>query len=403
MAQYLLSLSPVPAVGNILGRSGFALGAALAFVGATTAAGSTGSTELSPTNSEHGFAYLHEENREVPWSIHVVKIQRNHREFRFGTTLGGGQLLGMSVVSEQLKNLPAELGTPVAAVNGDFYLNDKPYPGDPRDLQIHEGEVVSAPNGHACFWLDAAGEPHATNVQSRFRVQWPDGPTLPMGLNEARESETAVLYSAANGTTTRTSGGREYVLEGRPGSPWLPLRVGQTLSARVRNTGEHGDSPLSPDTLVLSLGSKLAAHTARLAPGAMLTLLIETLPDLSGVNTALGGGPTLVRDGKAMEWSGFLMRHPRTALGWNRETFFLVEVDGRQSGLSAGMTLSELAAYTLKLGCDQALNLDGGGSATIWVYGHVMNSPSEGQERPGANALVIFRKPGTGAVPAPQP
>src|SRR2546425_1218298 len=37
-------------------------------------------------------------------------------------------------------------------------------------------------------------------------------------------------------------------------------------------------------------------------------------------------------------------------------------------------------------------NLDGGGSATCWVYGQVVNSPSEGRERPDGNSLVVVRK-----------
>jgi exopolysaccharide biosynthesis protein len=67
-----------------------------------------------------------------------------------------------------------------------------------------------------------------------------------------------------------------------------------------------------------------------------------------------------------------------------------VEVDGRQRA-SAGMTLPELADYMVKIGCREALNFDGGGSATLWVYGNVMNTPSEGRERPAANALVIVQ------------
>jgi exopolysaccharide biosynthesis protein len=110
------------------------------------------------------------------------------------------------------------------------------------------------------------------------------------------------------------------------------------------------------------------------------------------VRVAIGGGPMLVRDGKAMHWGGIQVRHPRSALGWNRDHFFLVEVDGRQSQLSVGMTFSEFAEYLRKLGCEEAMNLDGGGSATLWVLGNVINSPSEGQERPGANALVVLRK-----------
>ena len=56
------------------------------------------------------------------------------------------------------------------------------------------------------------------------------------------------------------------------------------------------------------------------------------------------------------------------------------------------MTFPELAAYLVKLGCTEAINLDGGGSATLWVYGNIMNSPSEGRPRPAANALVILRQ-----------
>jgi len=60
--------------------------------------------------------------------------------------------------------------------------------------------------------------------------------------------------------------------------------------------------------------------------------------------------------------------------------------------LSVGMTFAELADYMVRLGCEEALNFDGGGSATLWVMGTVVNSPSEGQERPSANALVLVQK-----------
>jgi len=68
-----------------------------------------------------------------------------------------------------------------------------------------------------------------------------------------------------------------------------------------------------------------------------------------------------------------------------------VEVDGRQT-FSVGMTLNELATYLLKLGCTDAMNLDGGGSATLWYVGKVCNRPSDGRERPVANALVVTKK-----------
>jgi exopolysaccharide biosynthesis protein len=57
------------------------------------------------------------------------------------------------------------------------------------------------------------------------------------------------------------------------------------------------------------------------------------------------------------------------------------------------MAFWELADYMVKLGCEEAMGLDGGGSATCWIQGQVMNSPSEGHERAMANSLVLFLKP----------
>ena len=85
-------------------------------------------------------------------------------------------------------------------------------------------------------------------------------------------------------------------------------------------------------------------------------------------------------------------RHPRSAVGFNQTHIFLVEVDGRQRGLSVGMTLEELGAYMAGIGCDEAINLDGGGSATFWYRGRVVNSPCDGSERPVANGLIVLRK-----------
>lgn len=363
------------------------------------------STQAGPTNSpargERGLSYLNDVVPEYPWSIHLVKLDRTRRDYVFGSSLGGGEAIGMSTLSEQLKTLPPAWGTPIAAVNADFYNDERGYVGDPRDLQIRNGDLISGPTGHACLWFDGEGNPHCTNVTSNFRVLFPDGASTAFGLNEARQHDGAVLYSALNGTSTRTKGGRELVLEPLAGQPWLPLRVGQTFRARVREVRETGDTPLAADSLVLSLGYKLAARTAAIAAGAELSLTTGTFPDLTGITTAIGGGPKLVHNGKPWEWSGLQFRHPRSAIGWNKDHIFLVVVDGRQS-TSAGMTFPELAAYMVKLGCDEALNFDGGGSTTMWVLGQVVNSPSEGKERPGANSLVIFRRP-TAEANRPKP
>ncbi len=351
--------------------------------------GTTGGTNQPDPNA--GVTYLPHVVEEVPWSIHIVKVDRSRSDLRFETTLGLGKHIGMSLVSEQVKAMPTEIGLPLVAVNGDFYKTSSKYPGDPEGIQIIRGEIVSAPRStHSCFWVDASGKPHVSTVQSHFKVKLPDGRTAALGLNEKREDDAVVLYTAATGASTRTSSGIELVLSHGTNAQWLPLRVGETYTARVKQVRTN-DAPLSRETMVLSVGPKISSQVAGVKIGDTLTISMATTPDLKGSPAAIGGGPALVHNRAVENFSGLQPRHPRTALGWNKNHFFLVAVDGRQR-TSAGMTFAELATYMLNLGCDEALNLDGGGSSTLWAKGNVRNNPSEGRERPAANALVLVRK-----------
>ena len=337
------------------------------------------SAVLNP-NAARGMIYFNDVERKVPWSMHVIKISRARKDLELHSLLGRGTCLGMALVSEQVKRLPPAWGRPVAAVNGDLYNEHGDYPGDPEGLQILHGELVSGPSPtHACFWLDPEGNPHRGDVRSRFQVTWPDGSSTPFGLNEARTKNAAVLFTAVVGLTTRTHDGLDLVLERDGDGPWLPLQVGRTYSARVRETNPEGNSPLTTRTMVLSLGPELLKRLPKTDAGAVLSISTATSPELAGTQTAIGGGPTLVVDGQAREWTGVRLRHPRTAIGWNNDSLFLVVVDGRQLRLSVGMTFLELADYLVQLGCQEAIGLDGGGSATCWAYGNVMNSPSQGR------------------------
>jgi hypothetical protein len=359
-----------------------------------SAAASTNET----IKSDHGFRYTNEFVENMPWSIHIMEIQRDRHDFELCTTLGKGDVIGMGTVSEQVKSLPRGIGQPLAAINGDFYEKKEKEEGRPRDLQIRFGEVVTSPAGHDCFWIAPDGSPQMTNVDSLFRVIWPNGTTTPIGLNQIRDDDSAVLYTSVYGASTRAAVGVELVLERGTNLVWLPLKAGRQYAGRVREARNEGNTTLTPEILVLSLGPRLVAQLPSIQAGTTVRIVTETRPDLTGVNVAIGGGPALVRDGKPMHWTGFFkFRHPRTALGWNKEHIFLVEVDGRQANISIGMTFPELATYMAKIGCEEAMNLDGGGSATLWAFGMVKNSPSEGEERPAPNALVLLKK----AAPEP--
>lgn len=70
---------------------------------------------------------------------------------------------------------------------------------------------------------------------------------------------------------------------------------------------------------------------------------------------------------------------PRTAIGAKADgTIVLLVVDGRRKR-SFGMSLAELAQMGRWLGIEDLLNLDGGGSSTLWLKGRgVVNRPSDG-------------------------
>ena len=76
--------------------------------------------------------------------------------------------------------------------------------------------------------------------------------------------------------------------------------------------------------------------------------------------------------------------NPRTGIGLSqdRRTLYVVVVDGRQEG-TAGAGLDDLANLMRDLGAWDAVNLDGGGSSTLFVRneGGVQNRPSDGGER----------------------
>lgn len=69
-------------------------------------------------------------------------------------------------------------------------------------------------------------------------------------------------------------------------------------------------------------------------------------------------------------------RYPRAALAIAGERLLAVACDGRTRH-DAGMTLSDLADSLIKLGATDALNLDGGGSASLVHAGRLRNRPRE--------------------------
>jgi hypothetical protein len=97
-------------------------------------------------------------------------------------------------------------------------------------------------------------------------------------------------------------------------------------------------------------------------------------------------------------------RHPRCALGINETELLAVCCDGRRTGVDGGLTLPELARLLISFGATEAINLDGGGSATLVHRKHLLNRPYSDwdqpapESRPIVTALLFERHVGDGAT-----
>lgn len=121
-----------------------------------------------------------------------------------------------------------------------------------------------------------------------------------------------------------------------------------------------------------------------------------------GARQLVAGNCYVLKDGVIVEPAGRVMqvRHPRTVVGVNQQgsRLVLLTVDGRRPGVSNGMTGPDLGAEMLRLGCWNALNLDGGGSTTLVMRDpatgevKVLNQPSDGRERPVADVVGVIIK-----------
>jgi exopolysaccharide biosynthesis protein len=123
--------------------------------------------------------------------------------------------------------------------------------------------------------------------------------------------------------------------------------------------------------------------------------ITEARDGLAEAREVISGNRMLVEDGKLqVVHIEKEKRHPRTAVGLTEDgkTLILVAVDGR-SLTSRGMTLGELATFMQKEGAFTAFNLDGGGSTTmvqrVGEKQTVLNTPSDGVERPVADVLGV--------------
>ncbi len=114
----------------------------------------------------------------------------------------------------------------------------------------------------------------------------------------------------------------------------------------------------------------------------------------------LQAGPLLLKNGEYTDNTENIkenvlnMRHPRTMVGTDGKKIMWAVIDGRDNMHSVGATIEETRKVCRWLGMSTALNLDGGGSSSLWWRGNTFTLPSNSNdaERPIPYGVLIFRE-----------
>ena len=347
--------------------------------------------------------------------IYVAEMSRQNPTLHFEVALANSQVLGKETVRSIAKRRTQRGDrNVVVAVNGGFgVLGDmRGYGGVLENLHIQDGELITQPTDtDACFGVTESGEFLSTPVQMKANIQIGTH-TLEIGcINQRRLDGCKVtLYTPRLGESTHTNRrrGKEVILSGLP----LPLTPNYVHPYQVKTVSNNGNSTIPKDGAILWINAQEKDPSiSQLNPGASGKLTVTlSPPEWNQVRHAVGGRLRLLKNGKINQMlvdkhlenkkrhapgkrsqELNLSHEPRTALGYNADTLFLVVADGRQPKYSTGLTLYELASILIELGATEAINLDGGSSSTFVVNDEVVNQPSGRQEREVLNAVFITK------------
>ncbi len=287
----------------------------------------------------------------------------------------------------------------VAAVNGDFFdVTDAgaPDPGDEVGGIIRNCVLLHTPEtAHEQVDLDGGTVSEGFNWTSALDV---NGTNVAItAINQELPMSYLRVDLPLSGILLFTS---LYALK----TPTAPGRV--TYEFR------HVDGTVSPTTINTTAELELVAQTTtavKVARGgvdvsvpegtALASLRIGDTVALTITSTAgcnnIGGHPILLNDGVVgpINRADAYMAtpYPRTAIGWTASGETLILSVGGSDGRT-GATMYQLVTLLLSLDVETALDLDGGGSATLYVRGRVVY-PSAVGERPVSTGLLVVSNP----------
>lgn len=358
--------------------------------------------------------------------IHVLTIDPKY--FSVELVKAHNQVIGR----ETVEAIGLRTGA-VAAINSGFFEIGNSEDGRPSlTLMIH-GQLFGLRKQLQSLLILDQGNLQITQGTAKISLEVDKTLIIPNQINFFSNSKDISLYNDVWAPTSLT--------------PYTNREVLIDNNFIVTEVSNHGDNLIPIKGLVLSFPA------ARVLPvikqGDHVKLHLEFIDKdnspikLSKTASIVSGIPLLVQDGKSVnKWpigQGITEAHARTALGVRSDGTIIIVVAEhlyKQSIKSLtlgqistilrkekniarekltisevvkilekkfsdkevrGLTIQELADYMTALGCVVAINLDGGGSSTLFMEGKILNNPTGDKEealgekvlRPVSDAIII--------------
>ncbi len=290
-----------------------------------------------------------------------------------------------------------------AAINAGFFrLDTSIFAGDAVGvLQIDDNFMSESYSDRVALTISNGynkTEVHISRLNISTQIIIGGESYIVTGINRERGENDLIIYTPEFNSTTLTNN--------------KGLEIGVEGNKIKRIFSEQGSTKIIPFSYIISVSGKFQEQISKLASFNTKVTINHKIETLDG-NYAIyksrlqrdivGGVPQLIKNGKIeITWEqekaakAFVEnKHPRTAVAKLKDgKFLMITVDGRQPNFSVGMNLQELAEFLLEMGAVDAMNLDGGGSTTMFLDGKIVNKPSdkEGERRVSDAILVTPRR-----------
>jgi hypothetical protein len=367
-----------------------------------TSTAATKSPQPKPSEIAPGVSYKKIVDPNIPLIAHVLIVDPS--QVSLEVTMAKPDMPGSATTSSMAAGSDV-----IAAVNGDLGLE---LGVRPAHLFVKDGEIYQTPlrNKLGKGFGIPQGEPDfrlgTTNVDT----------TLTVGSASVPVAGWNCSNIGGRHPPCPMSSGKIYAFTARGGSAEPPPE--DACSVRLIPTdpnwsrSERGMSQdVTLDTMrcghpAMDLGDGLVLATKESGAGAHALKALPTGESgtLSwsvgwrGVTDIMGGSPRLIKKGKnvaptAAECTndplGFCLRNPRSGVGITADQKIVFIVAEGRSADSAGVTLAQFSQMFLDQGAVEALNFDGGGSATMVIDHKPVNFLSDGYERDVCCAVLI--------------